>query len=501
VRAAIVIAVLALAHAAHADPDPDAPPTFDAAAQRAVGFDHRIHDRNLIVAGKEALACARCHALARGRLVGRPGHAACFGACHGAPPRATGAPAVPAEQVRVCSACHAGAQLAARAAGTPVTLAVPYPPYEIDRDFGLAMSHAKHAAATCETCHARIASGAKAKPAPHERCLGCHAPDEARRGAPPMSACAACHPDAYGPAAGPRMVEGPLALTGFDHAKHRGRAAAPCTSCHAAIASADGPALATPTAATCAAGACHDGVRAFPIIASCARCHTRAPTQTWHPPRPTTRFSHAAHAPRMGDVDCATCHALDRRGEATPPGHAACAGCHADDFGAAAPRICGACHIATEPWRKLIADREPPLETEFGGRLSHALHDGACEGCHATPSSERELRPPRGHATCAACHQRIVAPLLDDCTACHAAGAAAARTRDRLGAPWSVRARFRHAAHAKAACTDCHADITTARTIADVPAPPKRACAPCHDGATAFKLTGTGCARCHGKSS
>jgi hypothetical protein len=31
--------------------------------------------------------------------------------------------------------------------------------------------------------------------------------------------------------------------------------------------------------------------------------------------------------------------------------------------------------------------------------------------------------------------------------------------------------------------------------------PPKKTCAPCHDGRTAFKMTGHGCARCHAKSS
>ena len=33
----------------------------------------------------------------------------------------------------------------------------------------------------------------------------------------------------------------------------------------------------------------------------------------------------------------------------------------------------------------------------------------------------------------------------------------------------------------------------------DVPAPAKQTCVGCHDGARAFKITGHGCARCHGK--
>ena len=52
-------------------------------------------------------------------------------------------------------------------------------------------------------------------------------------------------------------------------------------------------------------------------------------------------------------------------------GHTACAGCHADDFGARWPKKCGACHNATEPWRALIADRPLPERTEFGATLDH----------------------------------------------------------------------------------------------------------------------------------
>ncbi len=89
---------------------------------------------------------------------------------------------------------------------------------------------------------------------------------------------------------------------------------------------------------------------------------------------------------------------------------------------------------------------------------------------------------------------------MGDCAACHVLGLAADRTRDRLASPWSVRARFRHAPHAKAACTACHGGVGDASSLAQVPAPAKAACVPCHDGAAAFKLTGTTCARCHGKA-
>src|SRR5262249_56215651 len=93
---------------------------------------------------------------------------------------------------------------------------------------------------------------------------------------------------------------------------------------------------------------------------------------------------------------------------------------------------------------------------------------------------------------------------LDRGAACHVLGLVAARERDRLAAPWSVRARYRHARHARdlgaraIACTDCHGGLAAATSLAEVPSPKKAACVPCHDGTAAFKLTGTGCARCHG---
>ena len=52
-----------------------------------VGFDHMVHDRNLDVKGVGVLPCSRCHVEAKGKLVGKPGHATCFTAqCHGAAP-------------------------------------------------------------------------------------------------------------------------------------------------------------------------------------------------------------------------------------------------------------------------------------------------------------------------------------------------------------------------------------------------------------------------------
>jgi c(7)-type cytochrome triheme protein len=200
------------------------------------------------------------------------------------------------------------------------------------------------------------------------------------------------------------------------------------------------------------------------------------------------------------------CHPLTRSGEVVVVGHGPCATCHADDFGSRSPRICGACHNGTEPWRALVADREPAAQSEFGATLDHARHPGACGRCHALTTAATQLRPPRGHRACTGqgCHAVAEGPTprLTACEACHRPGLQRAREAARLAAPWSVRAAFDHGSHATTrsgaplACEACHVDVR-APDVTALATPPKSTCAPCHDGSAAFKLTGTSCARCH----
>ena len=489
-RLAAAIAVLAIATVAQAG-------VFDPARTRPLGFDHLVHDRKVVTSGAEAIACERCHKVtAAGRLTGRPGHAACFGACHGPPPkRPLGA--ITDELARVCVACHAPSTLAA---ARPRGLSPPFPPYTIDRDWGLAMSHRAHdAAAPCQRCHTAT------RAAPHVRCTGCHAGATAAR--PTIDTCAGCHVAAYGPVTGPHLDTGTFAVgSDFSHPRHAARGAT-CRSCHAAVTTGDDVALPAPTMASCGAAGCHDGGAAFATTEACTRCHRRAPTGTFRAARPDRPFSHVAHAPRLEGAACGSCHGLDRRGEAAPPGHRACARCHADDFARIQPTTCGACHASTEPWRPLHADRLPAAETELGARFSHRVHRGDCARCHQLASGRRELRPPRGHASCTGdgCHARsgAPAPALAACDACHELGLIAARERSRDAAPWSVRPTFRHRPHrvdvggTPLPCDRCHVGVADAADVASIPTPPKATCAPCHDGRAAFKLTGHGCARCH----
>lgn len=453
----------------------------------ATTFDHHAHDRDVVVSGADELTCTGCHTVKAGLLVGRPDHATCFGKCHGAPPARSHPVKPPPEQLRLCTACHAEAALLVPAKQPVAVLFPPYPP----ADFALAVGHQTHAAVTCTQCH-------PAKPgAPHRRCASCH--DGGPGHGPAMTACGGCHTPGSGKPEPPRLAVPVNTVTAaFSHPRHaaRGGAAADCLTCHATVRATNSDTLPRPVAASCSG--CHD------ITQRCTKCHPRPPEGKFDVDRHLPPFTHATHV--TSGTTCTQCHALSSSGEMIVAGHTACTPCHATDFGERRPRICGSCHLASEPWRPLVADRMPPETTDLGATLDHAKHPGACASCHSLTTRTTQLRPPRGHRACtgAGCHAVTggVAPQLGACESCHQVGLAARRTAQRLAAPWSVRAQFDHAPHQRTAadqplaCTTCHTDLAGA-SLEAIPTPAKATCAPCHDGTTAFKLTGTTCTRCH----
>lgn len=483
-------------------------------ADAEAGFDHDGHARALAGAKAEALACARCHAIKAGLLVGKPDHAACFGSCHGAaptlPPR--GRPlAIAPERVKLCTTCHVESALKMTTTPGPTktrkAFAVGFPPYA-QRDFVLQVGHKRHAALSCASCHDDKRGGG------HRPCASCH--DGAPSKGPAMTACTSCHTPASAevdPCADDNndTCQPIRVRAAFSHPRHAARGTK-CATCHASVGESNARHASRPSEKTCSGTGCHDSTAAFAVTTACTKCHKEVPTTKFEVKRPDERFSHTGHLPHLGGtLACAGCHALGKTGEVTVTGHAACASCHADDFHARDGRTCGACHNATEPWRALVPDAFPPPRSEFGATLDHAKHPGACVSCHTLTTATAQLRPPRGHRACTGkgCHATTggPAPTLAACESCHRAGLAEQRRSARLAAPWSVRARFDHARHQTApgqttvasplACTACHRDLR-ATDLLQLATPGKATCAPCHDGQTSFKLSGTGCLRCHG---
>src|SRR5262249_59395142 len=159
----------------------------------------------------------------------------------------------------------------------------------------------------------------------------------------------------------------------------------------------------------------------------------------------------------------------------------------------------------TDPGRPLKADARGRVATESGSAFPHAAHlDGTpprtaagCASCHAGIPGGSERRIGTGHAACA-CHA-VEPPRFEACTSCHQLGLLPERDRRRETDAWSVAASFRHDANHEAACGRCHPTAAAARAVDVIETPKKAACAPCHDGKMAFKMTGHACARCHGQ--
>lgn len=506
---------------------PTAPPVPD--LPHATGFDHIGHEGQVAVAGAAEIACARCHELrADGALMGRPDHASCFGDCHGAPPppRTPRKPyAFDSTRQRVCQACHEPLVLHRLAEGSAERMRAVYPPFTIEPDYSITFSHAKHtpaarAANGCRSCHVTPANAGEAAPMrarPHSRCASCHDGSAA----PSMTACRSCHLAAFGPSTSPHQVSGtfPVAST-FSHRAHMPRVGGqgdPCETCHGSAAAAEGDQIPAPSTRACEG--CHDGRKAFSTVEqSCRRCHDRPAERTRRKAVARRPFSHQAHAKRGLALPCAACHrgATDTRAPVTT-GHAPCsdAGCHHDEFSSLAPRVCATCHVGNEPWRALHVEIRAPRETEFGARFDHRAHLGgdaphvtaSCEQCHQPDAGRGTLRLPDDHSMCgtAGCHADAAAPTMSACDRCHVAGAISQRRIQREAQPWSVRRRFDHAPHrfepndpsTAVPCQSCHAGAAGASAMSDMPTPAKSSCVRCHDGQTAFKVTGHGCQRCH----
>ena len=294
--AASSVAVVASRAAAEDEREADA---------NAYGFDHLLHEGKVAVSGAEPIDCSTCHSVdASGAINGFPGHSACYGACHGETPRprviprsGDAAPYPIADgRKRTCENCHSPAVLDRVIAGSRDPLAASYPPYRVDPDYGLVMSHPKHATATadarsCRTCHEVPADvgGANGKTtattrAPHARCVGCHI-NPSDPTTPTMSQCTTCHLGAYGPAARPHHSPGEFTTrSAFSHAAHLSRADSKCVTCHTAVATTEGIVLPTPTKAECAA--CHDGDAAFSMLDARVREAAREARRSRQPPPP-----------------------------------------------------------------------------------------------------------------------------------------------------------------------------------------------------------------------
>jgi hypothetical protein len=483
----LVVAVTSLAIA-------KGPPVVSVTNRR---FDHARHASSSSAAGKP-VGCNGCHD------DGKPGaeHQRCSG-CHQFPSSCSvmRTPGV-AGPARVCRSCH----IATR----PDCLPGDLPPLPRNPSFGARFTHTKHLGIgpsidrDCGLCHRAQVPNPPTQKA-HTLCSGCHNPNGAR---PTMTECAGCHVNPASLRTGPPPAPGDgFRIASFDHRAHTAASSlTACSSCH------DTPAgdVPRPSMLGCQTR-CHDGKKAFSATGThCTICHKASA------PAPATRndqrFLHAEHARRNVQIDdCGACHVSDADGVLAVPlsrkDHVPCsnAGCHQNEYLARQPRICGVCHDSAAPWAKLAARPLKRTHPEWFEAMNHAIHltmvrAASCEGCHGDKRTGGEA--PDGHRACVSCHGHGAPPAMTDCKACHSSARQA-----RIGASeWSVGGMFQHTTHATdprshraTACVTCHTQVAAARDMSQVTAPRMADCDGCHDGTVAFKTTGFGCARCHGK--
>jgi len=451
----------------------------------ATGFDHLDHQTKVTVSAAPEPTCTTCHRLdGRGRPRGYD-HKTCFSGCHGG--LEGGSPQQPTNQSEraVCLVCHPPSSSTAPTGTRPARAETPHS----DPEHAIHMSHASHASERCESCH-RPQTNAPSQL--HSRCRSCHE----RRSAPTFDQCEGCHIGQVGQQ-GPTLERHLLSVAPkFDHKRHRAKSTAGCRDCHASIVTQKEDRLPPPRKSDCAK--CHDGRKAFDTIGpSCTRCHA-APATPFEGVIAAATFDHQLHR-----KPCTTCHTLESDGSPVfaKTVHESCAPCHSDEFSAPRPVICTTCHIAAEPWRPLHVERRQRKGSAFSTRFDHLAHGAPadCQRCHPRLAG---VAAPALHSGCATpeCHRHSggPAPELEQCTGCHVDGNATATSKRQ----WSVAATFSHQRHLRdprtqraLPCSRCHTGQPGPNTR--MPAPAEASCAPCHDGKTAFSITGHDCRKCH----
>jgi hypothetical protein len=230
------------------------------------------------------------------------------------------------------------------------------------------------------------------------------------------------------------------------------------------------------------------------------------------PPMDPTRLSHEQHA----QIPCVGCHRSGERPGADQ--HRPCddGACHRSAFLKPPSTLCRVCHtnVTVQP---LTAPLRPyPIEDPWQAmpsKFSHKRHLDAgklearvgfhvsCSDCHVR--GEQQARP--DHATCSRCHASEAkltdAPRMEECSACHQAGARERVRRQTIRGDL----RFEHGRHETdrrgtvIPCKTCHTQTAQAEDSARHASPRVETCVACHDDAdrTPSELHMRACETCH----
>jgi len=261
------------------------------------------------------------------------------------------------------------------------------------------------------------------------------------------------------------------------------------------------------------------------------------------PAAPSSRidYSQFLHSTPKHQAACSTCHLAPtenwRKVRAFPdiadyPGHAACVGCHRQQFfRSAKPVICSVCHAKVSPRDDVrFAFSKPGTPRQFLIEFPHDKHQDViarvlrqferqsirfiptsfiasaddktkhynnCEICHAprtnaavapaggwpdsfTPEAGFFKTAPTDHSSCFNCHWKSQQPTSANCAGCHKPAEKLFLPTDT---PVRISMKFRHTREQHVAeCTTCHINITKSSTLRGLsPDVPITACSECHN--------------------
>ncbi len=242
-------------------------------------------------------------------------------------------------------------------------------------------------------------------------------------------------------------------------------------------------------------GTCHDGRTAFKVT-ECVRCHKVGVVAIEIPDFGAATFSHPFH---LSMYSCTDCHNSLFKPSRTKNPHvtmaqmekgAACGACHDGSTAFSVKGDCTKCHKVKD--------------IHFGAQatFSHTFHLGmfSCRECHtkifiAGKNSKRyTMAQMQQGKSCGACHDGSTAfSVKGDCDKCHTTVKDVVFKADD--------ARFSHGIHtAMFKCGDCHSSIfiggVNSKRYSMAQMEQGKSCGACHDGSTAFSVTGS-CDKCH----
>lgn len=287
----------------------------------------------------------------------------------------------------------------------------------------------------------------------------------------------------------------------FEHEKHLKYLNNNCSACHNSIYHIVRKNNAAVTMAEMekgkSCGACHnkDNLRA-PQLSKCSVCHPVDAVTIAIPKFGNLIFSHSKH---LGMYSCSDCHDSIFNTNRTNPHYSmsqmeqgkACGSCHDGSTAFSVKSDCVKCHQAGEV---VLAG-----ESVFSHKV-HLEMSFACSDCHNKlfiPGPGRfshTMQDMEGGKSCGACHDgKSAFSVRNDCQKCHK------NVKDINFKAFN--ARFGHVAHLNMfKCEDCHSSIFIGGTRSSrfnmTDMEKGKSCGTCHDGKTAFAVTGS-CEKCH----